>query len=115
MGISYNGFNSKVMTFYAGETCEVGKAVTINDDGEAVKPAKDGNFIGICTSLRNGIAGVQLEGYVEQPYTGTAPKAGVNKIVFDGQGSIIASTDTAAQYYRILKVDTENKIVGFII
>lgn len=113
--ISFNGFNSKVMTFAAGESCEVGKAVTINEDGEAVVPVRNSNFIGICTSIRNGVAGVQLEGYVEQPFTGTAPKTGVSKIVYDGAGGIAASSDESAQYHRVLKIDADNKIIGFII
>lgn len=115
MGISFHGFHAKVITFYAGESCEVGKAVTISEDGEAVKAANNGRFIGICTSLRNGVAGVQVEGYVELPYSGTAPKHGVNRLICAANDCLAASSDDMAQYYKILKVDTDNKIVGFIL
>lgn len=115
MGISFNGYNAKIVTFYAGEACEVGKAVTINEDGEAVCAGNNNRFIGICTSLRNGIAGVQVEGYVELPYSGTAPKHGVNRLICDANGCLTASIDDIAQYYKILKVDTDSKTVGFIL
>lgn len=115
MSISYNGFNSKVMTFAAGENCKVGNPVTISEDGDVVIPNINNRFIGVCTSLRNGIAGVQVEGYIEMPFTGTAPKMGVNRLTIGSHGEIVAGDNDNSEFYKILKVDVDNKIIGFIL
>jgi len=50
--------------------------------------------------------------YVELEYTGTAPTVGYSKLLASAAGKVKADSDGAE--FLVLKVDTTNKIVGFI-
>lgn len=109
---SYNGFHTDVITLQAqGEV--KGVAVTINTDGVCV-PAEEGDdFIGIAVNQREDMAGVQTEGYAETEYTGSAPTYGYCGLAAAADGKVAASD--SAQTYKVIKVDTDNHIVGFIL
>lgn len=113
MSNSYLGFRKEVLTFTSVTGLEKGYATTISDTGVIAVP--DGlDFIGIVDSVRGTIAGVQMEGYVECRYSGTAPTLGICMLGGGAVGSVKVST-TAKKYYRVLKVDTAKHIIGFIL
>ncbi|MBQ7202863.1 MAG: hypothetical protein IJS03_02465 [Eubacterium sp.] len=115
MSISHKGYETKCLTFETGETITAGELVTVNSLGQAVKTSNGGNFVGVCIAVRNGYASVQVEGYVELPYSGSAPSVGLATLVSDSNANIKAGGENDVVYYKVLKRDTTNKIVGFIL
>ena len=113
--ISYRGFNASALTFESEENFTKGEPVAIGTDG-ACAPAESGDlFIGICVSVRDNLITAQMEGYVEVPYTSTAPVCGWGKLCANGSGGVKVSAAETAPLYRIIDVDTVNKTVGFIL
>lgn len=116
MSISFNGYKTDVLTF-ENENAKISYPVTVNAASKAVKAAAESDFIGVCVIERNGLAGVQTDGYVEMNYSSTAPGTGVAYLVSDGNGGVKvpSSSSNAKKAYKVVKVDTSNKIVGFIL
>lgn len=112
MSISYNGFNTKVLTF-EGKNISTDCPVQINNDGTIKNAVSNADFIGVCVSKNGDFAGVQLEGYVEVSYSGTAPAYGYATLAADGNGGVKASDDGIS--HLVIKLDTVNHIVGIIL
>lgn len=110
MKTSYLGFNNQILTFKADSGVTVGTPVKVAASG--VQKADDTEaFIGVCTSLREGAAGVQCCGYVETKYTESAPTLGWSKLVSNGVGGVKTGGEVA---YRVIYVDEASTTVGFI-
>ena len=115
MFISYKGFNTQIMTFENDTEIKMNAPVTLDESGKLV-PAKAGeSFIGCLVSRRNGTAAVQMVGYMEIPFTGTTPKYGYNRLVANGNGGVVVSTDENAPLYRVLYRSNEAGIAGVIL
>jgi len=111
--ISYKGFNEGVLTFKDTNT-RVGYPVSVTE-GEESREAINGNdFIGVCVGKAGDYITVQLSGYAEMKYTGSAPVRGYTMLVSNGSGGV-KTTSSAAHSYKVIKVDTDNNIVGFIL
>ena len=113
--ISYRGFNSSALTFETNADFEKGFPVGITSAGECVAAAENSAFIGICVSVRGKLVTAQMEGYVEVPYSGTAPGCGWVKLCSNGNGGVAVSSGASVPLYRVIEVDTVNKTVGFIL
>ncbi len=72
MNVDFKGFNENVVTFEATSAVEEGNLVKMNGNFKVAPCAENDNFIGVCVGVRDGYAAVQLSGYVELPFTGTA-------------------------------------------
>lgn len=113
MSIAFNGYNNQILTF-ENKDAVVGSPAKISDT-KTVSKCDDGNdFIGIVTSERGGAAGVQVDGYVEVKYSGDAPDLGFSGLVADSTGGVKES-ESAVKKYKVLFVDEENTVVGFIL
>ena len=115
MNISYNGYNTHVLTMEANENITVGKPVCQDSDGDLIPAPNDKSPIGVCVYKRGELAGIQTDGYVELPYSGNAPGYGYAKLYGNGTGGVLVTTAAAATAFKVLKVDTTNGIVGFIL
>ena len=115
MSISYKGYKNETITFEAGENLTVGSPVTVNQNNQAVNASTDSYFVGVCTAIRNGWASVQTDGYIEVKYNGTAPDCGLTKLVCAGEGMVKAGGANNYALYKVIKVDTANTTVGFIL
>ncbi len=113
MNISFNGYEDKVLTF-ATSSATVGAPVSLSANKTVSNAASGADIIGVAVSAKNGIAGVKMEGYIELPYTSTAPTVGFCGLVADGSNGVKVST-TSAKKYKVLSVDTTNSTVGFIL
>ncbi|GEM_PF-458938 len=112
--ISFEGFNNKYATFNASNGVSAGKPVSLNSDGKCVKVADGDPLFGICTSVRNGIATVQLQGYAELE-TNDSFNYGYSRLVCGSTGQAVPATDdTDVPFVKIVKYDEDNQIVGFI-
>ena len=116
MSISFKGYGENVLTFYTGIT-EAGIPVSVAQDCMVNKTAADKDFIGITCKGDGEIAGVIVDGYVELPYTGNTPAFGYCNLVANGNGGVKAAASATASNHvvRVINVDTDNKIVGFIL
>jgi len=110
MNISFNGVGERVATFVsANETRGVPVKVTANG---TVSACSDGDkFCGVALAVRNGMNSVQLGGYLELPYSGTAPGFGPVKLAADGAGGV--KTSSSGQECLVVFVGTDT--VGFIL
>lgn len=113
MAISFKGYGENVLTFNT-ELTEVGAPVYVTANKKVVLASADADFIGFTTYADGEIAGVIVDGYVEVPYTGATPAYGFCSVVSNGKDGVKTST-TTKHVVRVLKIDTENNIVGFIL
>lgn len=112
--VSYNGFNEKLLTFRNIEV-KVGDPIAIKLDGVAERANNNSEFLGICVGIpAEGYATIQVEGYIEVPYTGTKPEPGYMPFTSNGNGGIKMETGGRI-LYKVLKVDTTKRIVGLIL
>lgn len=113
--LNYNGFNVNIITMQGDKDTQLNhKAVKVANDGTVALAAKDEDFIGYCVSDKDAVKGVQMQGYMEAEYSGTISKLGWIHLVSNGDGKVCAST-SAGPMYRVIKLDTTNKVVGFIL
>ena len=70
-------------------------------------------FFGFPTNYSNGLQGVQIKGYVEATYTGTAPGVGYALLVSNGSGVKVDTTNGKA--FLVVNVNTTAKTVGFFL
>ena len=109
MRVAFNGTQEIVLSFEAG-TVTNHYPVVMSQNNE-VSNASDGDkAIGIALFSSNGIASVQMKGYIELPYTGTTPTLGFNSFLADGTGGI--KSDPSGIPYLVVNLDTTNGIVG---
>lgn len=108
MNVSFQEIGQVCATFLdagvsEGQVCKVSAAGT-------VRPCATGDrFCGAVLSRRGGYAGVALAGFVQVPYTGTAPAVGYAGLSADGSGGVKA--DAAGQSYLVVEADTAAKTV----
>lgn len=112
MSLSYKGFNEQTLTFKAFQASK-DYPVFINTQGEVTNCNANSEFAGICTSLRNGIATVQVSGYAELPYGDSVPSYGTTYLMADGSGGVKPSA-SGKKAYLIVSIDKVNKKIGFI-
>ena len=116
MSISFKGYGENVLTFQASLT-NVGVPVIINGNYMVSSAPAEKDFVGITCSADGKYTGVIMNGYVEVPYTGGAPAFGYVNLVANGSGGVKvpASATSSNHIVRVIKVDTSNNIVGFIL
>ena len=116
MPISFKGYGENVLTFNTTLT-KIGVPVSVSTECKVVEAAADKDFIGITCYADGEFAGVIMDGYVEMTYTGSSPTLGYCNLVANGSGGVKAAASGAGSNHivRVLKVDTDNKIIGFIL
>lgn len=93
MEVAFDKIGEVVATFEAAEGVTVGKAVKITASGQVGPCSAEGDVpAGVAVSLRNGLAGVQLYGYVELPCAATLT-VGFGKVSMDASGKVQPDTD----------------------
>ncbi len=114
MKVAFNGLGEQVATFTAPSTVKKGMLVFINMSGNVNACAADAAFCGVALSSRDGIAAVQLGGYVRMPYTGNAPAVGYCALAAAGSTEVKRVTEGGREYL-VLDVNTTDKTVGFLL
>ena len=105
---SFNGYMENVLTFECDSNVKAGDPVAMTGSGRVGKAAENSAFIGICINEKNGIAAVQLNGYVETDKSGTV-NVGFNKLVVAADG---VKTGTTGREYLVIFSDEDT--IGFI-
>ena len=103
MKVSFEEIGRLSATFLAEEG-EAGQVCRMTANGK-VAPCGDGEaFIGIMEGVRKGVSAVQLHGFAQVGYTGTAPEVGYVNLAANGNGGVKVSS--GARAYLVVSVDT---------
>ena len=103
MNVSYEGIGYLAVTFPAG-SCVAGQVCKLNTQGHADKCSDGEAFCGFTEAVDGQRAAVQLQGFLEVGYTGTAPACGFAKLSSNGNGGVKA--DSAGREYLVAQVNT---------
>ena len=108
MNVSYEGVGYLAATFPAGN-CVAGQLCKLDVLGLSEKCNDGDAFCGFVEEVKNRRAAVQIEGFVEVPYTGTAPTRGYVKLSSDGKGGV--KVDSNGKEYLVAELDTDNSTI----
>lgn len=96
---------------FLADSGENGQVCKMEQNGK-VAPCADGDaFIGVMEGIRKGYTAVQLHGFAEVAYTGTAPELGYVSLAADGNGGVKVSA--AGRVHLVVSVD-ENTMKAII-
>ena len=113
MKVSFEGIGEQVVSFAAASGTVKNEFVKMSSNNTVGKCSADDVFAGYCLKVEGGFADVMTHGYVEAGYVGdTAPTVGFCALSAAGSGKVQADED--GREYLVLKVDTTNAVVGFI-
>ena len=111
MNVNFNGYGENAVTFETdGLVNTAGVPVKMTDDGKVTACASGDVFCGVCLSVRDGYAVVQLSGYVTMPAK-TKIAAGYKKLAA-GENSAVAVSASGREY---LVLNSTADSVGFIL
>lgn len=112
MNVSFNGYDEGMVTFEAASGVTADKPVAVSANGK-VTAVTSGAFCGICKSVRNGYAAVQLKGYVQMASTGSI-SLGYTKLAAATGGKVKADSNNGREYL-VVDFDSTANVVGFIL
>jgi hypothetical protein len=114
--VSLNGFNTQTVTAQStADDLAINTPVSYDADGNVGATATGKEFTGICVAVHDKYASVQLEGYIEVNYSGSNPGVGMVHLVADGAGAVKADSTSTGALRRVVRVDTTNKVIGFLV
>lgn len=114
MNISYNGYDTKYLTM-EGYNLVVGDLVQIDSNNTLQTASSDSNFIGVVATIRDKVICMQEQGYVEMKYEGETPSGPYCKLVANSRNTVKNDDVKGQKAYKIIKIDEDKKIVGFLL
>ena len=115
MSVAFDGIGACLLTFKAGQVAK-GDIVAMTDNDTVGKAADAAAPAGIVLNKRMDWAAVQVAGYAEVAYSGTAPKVGWNSLVADGNGGLRTAADKEmGRACLVVSVDSENTKMGLFL
>lgn len=109
MKFSFGSIGDVCATFVSDTEIAKGVPVKLIGNGAVAKCADGDEFIGIVTASRGNLATVQLKGFAEVPYSGTAPALGWQGIAAAASGKVKASATAIKRL--VADVDTVKSTV----
>lgn len=110
MRVGFSGTAEVVLSFEAGGGLTPGYPVSLCGNDTVTNATEGALPIGVCLHERCEIASVQVKGFLELPYSGTAPQVGYNSLVADGAGGV--KTAAGGLSCLVVHVDTDAKTLG---
>lgn len=114
MKVGFDGLLRTEATFEAVNPLFEGTLIKVTGDGVAAKSVGE-KFSGIVTKDENSFVSVQLKGYMEVPYEGTAPTYGITQLKSGTNADTVQTAASGGVEVTVVYVDTENSVVGFIL
>ncbi len=105
MNVSFEGIGHMSATF-ATDATRADSVCKMTANGKVAACEAGNGFCGKIESIRKGFAAVQLHGFAQVGYTGTAPAVGYAILVADGKGGV--KTHTEGKSYLVVSVDETN-------
>lgn len=113
MSISFQELAHECVSFEADSGLKVNQLCFVNANN-TVKACTDGSPIhGQALSVRCGVAGVAVRGFITAGYNGTAPTLGFCPLV--AYSNRVVKVSEGAREYLVVSVDTANKTVCFML
>lgn len=109
-----NGFNVNEVTLHTNDEFKVGMAVCIDENCEAVRPADNERFVGICTAVNGEYISVTFTGILTVPFSGTEMYTGYNPLTAAADGNIRFSVSSSTEYY-VISFDKDKKLMTFLL
>lgn len=114
MAISFESIGQKLVSFKAASGLAVGDVCIVSANDTVAAASANGEFCGVVSGIRAGVAGVILGGCVTVPYTGeTAPSVGYCALAADGDKGVTVKTGATSRL--VVNVDTTNETVTFFL
>ena len=119
MSVSFGGIGEKAVTFEAASGVKAGYPVKMSANGQVTACSTGERMCGIALYVSDdGHATVQMNGYVNMPYSGSGtPAVGYGHLLAGADGTVqVEAADSEAftgGEYLITDVDTTGKTVGF--
>jgi hypothetical protein len=104
MNVSYEGVGYLAATFPAG-SCVAGQVCKLGVLGMCEKCNEGDAFCGVVDAVENLRAAVQIEGFAQVSYTGTAPTRGYAKLSSNGKGGV--KVDSNGKEYLVAAINTD--------
>ena len=116
MKVSFEGIGAYAATFYnsASAPAKAGQPVKMGESGTVAACSAGDSYLGVAVTADGDFAGVQLQGFVTLPYTGTAPTPGLVTLGADGSGGV-KTVSTGGRGCWVIQVDTAASTVGFLL
>ena len=121
MNVSFKGFGEQILTFETEAELKAGVPVKVTDSGK-VAACSDGEVFAGFTAApsREGLAAVQVGGYVCVKYSGTAPAFNSTLVAADASGGIKAAAaaegkTAAGREVLVAELDSAGGYVGIIL
>ena len=116
MKVSFEGIGESVITFYNsdGTAAKAGEPVMLSGNGEIRACSEGERLIGVALACDESFAAVQTMGYIELPFSGTAPDVGYEMLVANGAGGV-KTAEAGGGEFLIIEVDEAAKVLGFML
>lgn len=114
MAICFDAIGEKYVTFLAAEGTEQGTVCKLSANDTVGGCGENDVFCGVAAEVKNGCAAVVMGGYVELPYTGTAPSVGYALLAADGKGGVRTAA-SGGRSCLVVRVDTAEKKIGLFL
>ena len=108
MNVSYEGIGYLAATFPAG-SCVAGQLCKLGVLGMSDKCSDGEAFCGLVEAVEHQRAAVQIAGFAEVSYTGSAPSRGYAKLSSNGKGGV--KVDSAGKEYLVAEIDTDRSVI----
>ena len=86
--VSFAGIGEVMATFYAGEDVKAGHVVKLGGDSTVAACADGEGFCGVAVSVKEGCAGVQVEGFADLSCSDSGVAVGRVALAADGSGGV---------------------------
>lgn len=104
MNVSFEEIGHLSATF-ADAGVKTGQVCKLSDNGTVAPCAAGEKFCGVIEGVRGGWAGVQMKGFVEVSWSGSAIGTGYVNLSADGEGGV--KKDAAGREILVVSVDAE--------
>ena len=108
MNHSYEDIGHFSVTFPA-DGCSEGAVCTMGDDGVVRNCSEGEPILGKTEYMTPTYAAIQVGGFTEVYYSGSAPLPGYQKLSGDGDGGV--KVDTNGQAFWVVSVNRENQTI----
>lgn len=114
MNTYFNGFDTQEVTFKVMGSVLPKKAVALQHSGEIYYPEIGGDFTGVVSSTRSGIASVIIHGHAEGTFKNTIPTIGICKLSVGNLGAFEVDEENGKPY-TVLSVNLNSKTFEFLL
>ncbi|MBQ3404318.1 MAG: hypothetical protein IJG63_02735 [Oscillospiraceae bacterium] len=118
MSVSFEGMGASFVSMETSGSLTPGTPVKMSGNGKVSACSNGDRFMGVAVMVAaDGVANVQVRGYVSMPYSGTAPGVGWAHLVSGTGGKVKADTGETLTggEYLIVDVDSTNSRLGFVL